>query len=100
MVKIEGRMESPISIIIGMIVTVIVNGINTLRELFSLFLNLVASLGFVSRVGGFPLFIASVIIISLVIYFLGKFLFKMGKQIIVLFVVGVVLVWIIILSVV
>jgi hypothetical protein len=93
-------MESPISIIMGMILTVIVNAIGTLRELFVMFLNLVDSLGFVSRAGGFPLFIASVVIISLVIYFLGKFFFKVGKQIIILFVVGIVLVWIIILSVV
>jgi len=93
-------MESPIGIIVGMILTVIGNGINTLKELFGLFLDLLDSLGFVSRIGGFPLFLASVIIISLVIYFMGKFFFNVGKQIIILFVVGVVLVWIIILSVV
>ncbi|NIO22796.1 MAG: hypothetical protein GTN38_02085 [Candidatus Aenigmarchaeota archaeon] len=92
-------MESPISIIIEMIITVIANGINTLLELFGLLLNLIGSLGFVSRVGGFPLFIVSVVIICLVVYFLGKFFFKVGKQIIILLIVGVVLVWIVILSV-
>ncbi|NIO20416.1 MAG: hypothetical protein GTN76_06655 [Candidatus Aenigmarchaeota archaeon] len=93
-------MESPIGIIVNMIVTIITNGINTLAEVFGLFLNLLESLGFVTKIGGFPLFIASVVIICLVIYFLGKFFFNVGKQIILLFVIGVILVWIIILSVV
>lgn len=93
-------MGSPLGIIIEMIFTVIGNAIATIVELFRLFLNLIGSLGFVSRIGGFPLFLVSVVIISLVVYFLGKFFFKMGKQIIILFIVGFILVWIIILSVV
>lgn len=93
-------MESPIGIIIEMIATIVTNGIGTLRELLSLFFSLINSLGFVTKIGGLPLFVASVVIISIVVYFLSKFFFNVGKQIIVLLVVGTVLVWVIILSVV
>ena len=91
-------MESPLGIILSMIVTVVANGINTLIELLRLFFELVQSLGFVTRIGGFPLFIASVVIISIVVYFLGKFFFNAGKQIIILFAVGIIILWIVILS--
>ena len=92
-------MDSPLGIILEMILTVISNTINTLVMVFNLFINLIESLGFVTKIGGLPLFIASIIIISFMIYLLGKFFFSAGKQIIILFIVGVIIVWIVILSI-
>lgn len=90
--------ESPLIIIIEMIGVVISNTIRTMWSLFQLFLNLLGSLGFVSVAGGFAGFALSVIIIGLVVFFLGRFVFNAGKGLIILILVGLILVWVFILS--
>jgi hypothetical protein len=90
--------ESPLGLIIEMIFLIIGNAIQTLGSLFGLFLDLLESLGFISRIGGFWTFLISIVIICVVVFFLGKFFLGVGKQIMILLVIGIILVWILILS--
>jgi len=90
--------ESPLLIILNMIILVITNTIGTVVKLFAYFFDLLKSLGFVSTIGGPFVFLLSVVIIGLVGFFLLKFIFGAGKGIILLIIVGIILLWIIILS--
>lgn len=82
--------ESPLVIIFEMIRLLIVNAIQTMIELVSMFLNLVGSLGFLSAIGGVGVLVLSVIIIAVVVFFLGKFVLKSWKGIILLGVAGII----------
>lgn len=75
-----------------MIHTVISNSMGLLRELFQLFYKLMASLGFVSVVGGPTGILVAIIILAVVGYFLAKFVIGTGKGIVMLFLVGIALV--------
>lgn len=90
--------ESPLVIIIEMIRILIVNAIKTINALIGMFLELLGSLGFVSAIGGLGVFILSVIIIALVVFFLGKFVFNAGKGVILLFIAGIIVALILVLG--
>ena len=87
-------MESPIVIILQMIWLVIENTIGTVLALFGHFYSLTQSLGFVSLMGGAGGFFLSVVVLALAVFFLGKFVLKAGKGIMVLILLVVLLVWI------
>ena len=90
--------ESPLSIILEMIVLVISGTINTIASVFGKFFELLASLEFISGFGALGLFIA-IAIMAVVIFFFIKFFAKSGKMLIPFFIVGVILLWILILAV-
>lgn len=90
--------ESPLVIIIEMIRLLIDNTIRTVLDLIGMFLNLLGSLGFISAIGGIGVLILAVIIIAVVVYFLGKFVFGAGKGIIFLFIAGVIVAAILLLG--
>jgi hypothetical protein len=89
--------QSPIATILEMIIVVIVSIAQTLGALFGLFVQLLGDLEFVSSLGLMGL-IMSVVIVSVVVYFLGKFVLKSGKVLLPLFIVGVIILWILILA--
>jgi hypothetical protein len=90
--------QSPLLVIIEMVWFIINNTVNAMLGVFKLFGKLIGSLEFMSAIGGSTGFFLSVVIIAVVVFFLGKFFLKLGKQVIILFVVSMILLWIFILS--
>ncbi len=91
-------LESPLIIIIEMIKFLIGSGIKAINTLLGMFLNLLGSLGFISAIGGIGVLILSVIIIAVVVFFLGKFVFSAGKGVIFLFIAGIIVVFLLLLG--
>jgi len=90
--------ESPLLIILEMIMFLIESSVNALRTILGMFLDLIASLGFLSMVGGAGVFILSVIIVAVVVFFLGKFVAKSWKGILVLGLAGAVIIGLMLLG--
>jgi len=90
--------ESPVSIILQMVNFLIETTIRTFQGIFSLFGNLLESLGVVSEVGGPLGFGVSVVVIGVVGFFIAKILFGAGKKLILLVLIGIILVYILILG--
>lgn len=82
--------ESPLIVIFEMVFTILQNTISTLFSLFGMMGSLTQSLGFVSSTGGLGFILAAVIFV-VVLFLLTKFVLKSGKMIIILFIVGIVL---------
>jgi hypothetical protein len=89
--------EAPLWIIFEMIIYFIKSTIEAVLVLGSMFLDLLRSLKPVSATGIFGIIVSFIIIIA-VVYFLGKFVFNIGKSIILLFIVGALIFWIILIS--
>lgn len=82
--------ESPLNVIFEMVFTVLQNAVSTLMSLLGMMGSLFQSLGFVSSTGGLG-FMLSVIILAVVLFFATKFFLRSAKMIIILFIIGVVL---------
>ena len=89
--------ESPLTIILEMIVVVIAGTINTFGEIGEKLGELFYSLEFISGFGALGLFLA-IVIMGLVLFFMIKFFAKSGKMLIPFFIVGVILLWILFLA--
>lgn len=85
-------MAAPLDIILQMIIVVFSNTFGTLLSLFGLFGNLTESLAFVSSLGPLGLVVAA-LVLAVVLYFLGRFFIKSWKLLVILFVVGLLLLW-------
>ena len=85
-------MDAPLEIILRMVETVLSNTLGTLSALFRLFRDLTLSLGAVAGMGTTG-FLVAAIVLGLVLFFLGKFLLKSWKTIILMFVVGTLIIW-------
>ena len=82
--------DAPLQVISDMVFTVLQNTISTLLVLVRHTGSLFESLGFVSSSGMLG-FIIAIVILGLVLFFLTRFFLKSGKLIIVLFALGLVL---------
>ena len=89
--------ESPLAIILGMIITVITGTIETLAILVQGFWELLASLAYISSLSLLGLVVA-IAIMAVVTFFMVKFFAGSGKLLIPLFMVGVVIIWLLILA--
>lgn len=90
--------ESPLAVIFEMVFTILQNTVSTLMSLLGMMGSLFQSLGFVSSTGGLG-FVLSVIVLAVVLFFLTKFFLKSGKLIIMLFVIGLVLLFLLFTSI-
>jgi hypothetical protein len=90
--------EAPLSVIFEMVVTILQNAVSTLSALFGLLMDLFQSLSFVGSMGSLG-FVLAVVVLVVVLFFLGKFILKSGKMIIMLFVIGLVLLLVLFASV-
>ena len=90
--------SSPVSIILEMVTLLIRDILNTFQGIFRLFGSLLESLGIVTAEGGTIGFLASLLILGVVGFFLARFLFGGAFRLILLFVVGIVLAYILILA--
>lgn len=90
--------DAPLQIILEMVNTIIASTIMTFERIFALFGSLMESLGVVSSVGGPAGFAVSVLVIGIVGFFLLKFVFGVGKKLILLVIVGIVLMYVILLG--
>jgi len=90
--------ESPLTIILEMIILIITGFINTLGSASAKLGELFTSLEFISGFGVLGLFLA-VVIMGLVTFFMIKFFAKSGWMLIPFFIVGVILMWVLILAV-
>jgi len=82
--------EAPLTVIFEMVQTILQNAVSTLSSLFGLLADLFQSLSFVGGTGGLG-FVLAIIVLAVVLFFLGKFILKSGKLIIILFVIGLIL---------
>ncbi len=89
--------ESPLTIILEMIVLVLAGAVNTFGAVGEKFGELLASLEFISGFGALGLFLA-IVIMGLVVFLMIKFFAKTGWMLIPFFIVGVILLWILILA--
>ena len=80
------------AVILEMVKVVLTNTLGTLFSLFQLFGNLSQSLAFIGGMG--PLgFAVAALVLGLVLFFLFKFFIKSWKLIAILFVIGLLLIW-------
>lgn len=79
--------DAPLTVIFEMVVTILQNAVSTLFSLFGMMGNLSNSLGFISGTGSLG-FVVAIVVMAVVLFFLGKFILKSGKLIIILFIVG------------
>ncbi len=85
-------MDAPLAIILEMVKVILSNTISTLVSLFQLFGNLSQTLAFIGSMG--PLgFALAALVLGLVLLFLGKFLLRSWKLLAILFIIGLVLIW-------
>jgi hypothetical protein len=82
--------DAPLAVIFEIIVAVIQGAVSTLFSIFRLMADLFQSLSFVGSTGGLGFFLA-VIVMAVVLFFVGKFILKSGKMIIILFIIGILL---------
>jgi hypothetical protein len=85
-------MDAPLAIIFEMIKTVLTNIIGTTGSLLNLFGDLSLSLGAIAGMGTTG-FLVAVLVLGIVLFFLGKFLLKSWKTIILLFIALAILMW-------
>ena len=85
-------MAAPLQVILDMIILLFSNTLGTLVSLFGLFGGLADSLAFVGSLGALGLVVAA-IVLAVVLYFLGRFFIKSWKLLAMLFVVGIILLW-------
>jgi hypothetical protein len=90
--------ESLLTIIIQMISLLFTNTASTFVGIIRLFGQLLESAGLTSEVGGFLGFAVSVLVVGVVGYFIAKILFRSGKLMIILFIIGLVLVYLLLLG--
>lgn len=90
-------MDAPFAIILEMVRVVLSNTLGTLASLFQLFVQLSNSLGFIAGLGPAGLALAAVVLGG-VLFFFGKFFLKSWKIIIILFIVGMLLIWMLTLA--
>lgn len=88
-------MDAPLAIILEMVRTVLVNTINTLGSLFGLFGSLLGSLVGIGGTGGVG-FVVAILVLALVLFFLGKFILGSWKTIAILFIVGLIIIWLLV----
>ena len=86
-------MSSVIELTLEMITLLLRNTINTLLNILEILRELFAALGVIGGSGLFP-FIVSVLFLGGVLFFLGRFFFNSMKTILILFVVGFVILFI------
>lgn len=85
-------MEAPLAVILEMVKVVLSNTLGTLSSLFQLFGSLSRSLSAIGGMG--PLgFAVAALVLGLVLFFLFKFFLRSWKLIILLFVAGLVVIW-------
>ncbi len=82
--------EAPLTVIFEMVVMVFQNAVSTIFGLFGMMGNLSQSLSFISGTGSLGLILA-VVVMAVVLFFVGKFVLKSGKLIIILFIIGLVM---------
>ena len=85
-------MDAPLAILFEMIRLVFSNTVGTLLNLVSLFGNLLGSLGAISAFGALG-FLVAALVFGLVIFFLGRFFLGSWKLLAVLFIAGMVILW-------
>jgi hypothetical protein len=85
-------MDAPLAIILEMVRVVLSNTLGTLTSLFQLFVQLSGSLGLIAGLGPAGLALAA-IVLGGVLFFLGKFFLKSWKIIVILFIAGMFLIW-------
>lgn len=90
--------DSPLSIIANMVAMLVNNTIDTLMAIINMFGDLLASLGFVSEVGGPLGFVVSIIIIAVVGYFVARIVIGSGKKLIIMLIIAIVLIYVLVLS--
>ena len=90
--------ESALEIIFSMISLMITETIGTKSKLFGLFIDLLKSMNF-STAGGTVGLLVSAALIGIVGYFFAKFVFHVGKQIIMFSVLAIVVLWVILLNI-
>ena len=85
-------MAAPLEIILEMIRLVFGNTISTLWALSGLLGDLTGSLGLISGFG--PLgFVVAAVVLGLALFFVGKFLLSSWKMLAVLFIAGLIILW-------
>lgn len=84
---------SPLAVIFEMVVTVLQNSISTLQSLFGMSGDLFSSVGFMGSINPLGM-VMGVVILAVVLFFLGKFFLKSMKFIIMLFIIGIILLFI------
>ena len=85
--------ESPLNVIFNMVVTVLQNTVSTLQSLFGMSGDLANSVGFMSSINPLGL-VLGVIVLVVVLFFVGKFVLKSIKFIAILFIIGLILLFI------
>jgi hypothetical protein len=90
--------ESPLSVIFQMVRLLIENTVSTFQGIFGLFGRLLESLGFISSAWGPAGFLVSVAVVGVVGFFIAKLLLGAGKKLIFLFIVGIILAYMLVLS--
>jgi hypothetical protein len=85
-------MDAPLAIILEMVKTVLSNTMGTLVSLFQLFGGLAQSLAFIGGMG--PLgFAMAALVLGAVLFFLGRFFLRSWKLMALLFMAGLVMIW-------
>jgi hypothetical protein len=79
--------DAPLTVIFEMVTMVLQNTVSTLFNLFGMMGNLSSSLFFIGNTGILGLSVA-IIVMVVVLFFVGKFVLKSGKLIIILFIIG------------
>ena len=90
-------MDAPLVIILEMVRVIFSNTIGTLVNLGGLFGSLTQSLAFISGMGALGFFVAAAVL-GLVLFFLGKFFLKSWKLLAILFIAGLVILWVLALG--
>ena len=85
--------ESPLAVIFEMVVTVLQNSVSTLQSLFGMSGELFTSVGFMGSINPLGLVLGAIILV-VVLFFLGKFVLKSIKFIIILFIIGLILLFV------
>jgi hypothetical protein len=91
-------MASPIWTLLEMVWMLASNSVTTVLDLMVLFSRLIGELGMVSSSGGIYGTVASIAIIAIVGYMIAKFIMGAEKTIIILIILGLILLWIVVLS--
>lgn len=91
-------MASPIWTLLEMVWMLASNSVTTILDLMALFSRLIGELGMVSSAGGIYGTVASIAIIAIVGYMIARFIMGAEKTIIILIILGLILLWIVVLS--
>jgi len=85
--------ESPLAVIFEMVIAVLQNSVSTLYSLFGMSGELFRSVGFMGSINPLGLVLGAIVLV-LVLFFLGKFVLKSIKFIIILFIIGLILLFV------